>query len=107
MTNTASARLTRCVNCDTEVRDGVTDLTFDYGDFRITVEGVPAELCNACDEQYIDGPLGLALSEIVSEIAEEYATLVKRMTELRGTEVRKPYGNTRLPGASQGQLVYA
>ena len=107
MKNAASERLNTCAICRSETRQGLTDLTFDYGDFRITVSDVPVEVCEECDESYVDGPLGVALSDVVSEIAEQYAPLVKRMAELRGTEVRKPYSDPPLPGAAHGELVFA
>ena len=44
-----------CLICrNSETVDGVTIVTFERGDFRLTVKGVPARVCPSCGEAYLE-----------------------------------------------------
>jgi len=59
---------TTCVLCGGATRRTRTSLTFERGDLRVIVENVPVTRCDACDEQYVAGPIGLVLSDDVDRI---------------------------------------
>lgn len=100
-------RLDRCAVCRSETREGRTDLTYDYGSFKIVVTDVPVIACDECDERYVDGPLGVVIGDIVAEIAEEYGPLVERLTALRGGQVRTSYNESRFHAGESKQPIYA
>jgi YgiT-type zinc finger domain-containing protein len=82
------AQLQRCVLCKGETREGTTTLEFEFDVVTVVFEGVPAMLCDTCDEAYIDGPLGTAISGIATELAEKVSTSVQEHRGLSGTVVR-------------------
>jgi YgiT-type zinc finger domain-containing protein len=62
------AEQTTCVTCGGATRRTRTALTFKRGDLHVLVENVPVMECGACGEQYVFGPIGLALSDDVDRI---------------------------------------
>ena len=67
---------------------------------------VPVTTCRNCDEQFVDGLLGMTIGHFVTKLAEKYSALVAEDEELRGTEVRKPYSATQF-GKHKGRFVIA
>lgn len=101
-----STRLDRCAVCRSETREDHTDLTYDYGTFKIVVTDVPVTTCAECDERYVDGPLGVVIGDIVAEIAEEYGPLVERLAALRGGQVRTSYNESRFHSTGSNQPIF-
>lgn len=62
----------KCTNCGgSKFRSGATEETFKIGDGRQFVVRLPASLCTACGDAYVDGPvLGDAEREIARRLAE-------------------------------------
>ena len=85
---TSTIRLQHCVLCNGDTREGTTTLEFAFDDVTVIIEGVPAMLCDSCDEAYIDGPLGTAISELATELAEKVSSSVRERRSLGGTTVR-------------------
>jgi putative zinc finger/helix-turn-helix YgiT family protein len=49
-------QMTKCVQCGGRaLHDGVVTHELTVGGARFVVEGVPAEICNACGESYVTG----------------------------------------------------
>jgi YgiT-type zinc finger domain-containing protein len=54
-----------CALCGGPVRRGRASLTFERASVQVIVENVPVLICAECDEQYVPGPVALALSDDV------------------------------------------
>ncbi len=81
-------QLQHCVLCKGETHEGTTSLEFEFEGVKIIIEGVPAMICDACDEAYINGPLGAAISRIADELAEAIAASIREHDSLSETVVR-------------------
>lgn len=57
-----------CPGCGRPARPILTELLFTDGDLTIRVEGVPAVVCEACGETFVDGPLGVRIGDEVAEV---------------------------------------
>ena len=57
-----------CPGCGRTARPIITELVFTDGDRTIRVEGVPAVVCDACGETFVDGPLGVRIGDDVAEV---------------------------------------
>lgn len=82
------AQLQCCVLCNGETHEGTTTLEFAFDGVTVIVDGVPATVCDSCDEAYIDGPLGVSISEFAAEIAEKIAASVRGRANVGDTTVR-------------------
>lgn len=60
-----------CIVCGRITRQGCTSLTYDNGDLKIVVNGVPAAICEQCGEEYVPGEFGVWLGDRIPEIVEE------------------------------------
>lgn len=71
----------RCVLCKGETRAGTTELRFEFGDVSVIVEGVPAQFCDDCGEEYIYGPLG----RLIGNGAADIATAIREQRAFQGS----------------------
>ncbi len=85
---TAVVQLQRCVLCKEDTHEGTTTLEFVFGDVTVIVEDVPAMICGSCDEAYVNGPLGTAISELAAELAEAVSASVRERRGFGVTTVR-------------------
>ena len=44
-----------------QTRPGTTTITLEHGGTTLTVRGVPAQVCLACGEEYVDDRIALGL----------------------------------------------
>jgi YgiT-type zinc finger domain-containing protein len=59
-----------CIVCGGKTRRGTTDLTFEFAEFTITVQGIPAAICQECGEEYVPGEFGTWLGGEMARLAE-------------------------------------
>jgi putative zinc finger/helix-turn-helix YgiT family protein len=64
-------KMSKCVECGgTKLRSGVVVYEKTVGDVKFVVEGVPAEICDSCGEDYVSyGDLGRAEIAVAAELA--------------------------------------
>ncbi len=60
----------RCVECGGTLGDIRGDLVFAYEPYTITVTDVPMQRCHQCEERIVAGSVGIAVSQMVSDIHE-------------------------------------
>lgn len=65
----------RCAECSGILDDIHGDLVFAYDLYTITVTDVPMQRCRACEERLVPGPVGIAVSQMVSDIHESMRQL--------------------------------
>lgn len=58
----------RCHECGGDMENIHGDLVFDYPGIAITVTDVPMMRCRSCNERLVPGPVGVAVSQLVSEL---------------------------------------
>lgn len=83
-----AVQLQSCVLCKGETHEGTTTLEFAFHDVTVIIEGVPAMVCDACDEAYINGPLGATISEMATELAEKVSASIRERRSFGATTVR-------------------
>jgi YgiT-type zinc finger domain-containing protein len=60
-----------CLICrQAEVSDGLTSVTFARDEFRLIVNGVPAQICSSCGEAYLEEKVVVKLLGIARQSAE-------------------------------------
>ena len=60
-----------CLICrQAETVDGLTSVTFERGELRIVVNGVPARICPSCGEAYVDEDVAVRLLQDVEEMSK-------------------------------------
>ena len=84
----STVQLQRCVLCKGETHEGTTTLEFEFDSVRVIIDGVPAMVCDSCDEAYINGPLGAAISRIAAGLAESVSASIREHGSLSETVVR-------------------
>src|SRR5688572_5347170 len=84
MAPTATERLSQCVMCQGETRSGLTDLRYEFGNVTVVVQDVPAVICLACGEEYIDGPLGVMIGDAVAQLAKQISRLIDEQGAFTG-----------------------
>jgi YgiT-type zinc finger domain-containing protein len=58
-----------CLICrQSETAAGRTSVNFERGEFRLQVNNVPARVCPACGEAYVDEEIAVQLLKSVEEI---------------------------------------
>jgi YgiT-type zinc finger domain-containing protein len=61
-----------CLICrKAEIVDGVTNIEFARGEFRLTVKSVPARLCPGCREAYAAEAVAEQLLKLASQRSDE------------------------------------
>lgn len=65
----------RCVECGGILDDMHGELVFNYDQYTITVTDVPMQRCRGCEERLVPGPVGIAVSQMVSDIHESMRQL--------------------------------
>ena len=62
----------KCVMCKRgETRPGVTSVLLTRDDFTLVMRDVPAEICEVCGEDYIDGDVAKRLYHMAEEIQHQ------------------------------------
>jgi YgiT-type zinc finger domain-containing protein len=73
-----------CLICrQAETVDGLTSVAFERGEFRLTVNNVPAHVCPSCGEAYVEEAIAEQLLSFARQRSEagmfdtqcEYSTL--------------------------------
>jgi len=64
----------KCVICKTgETHPGRVTVALHRGDTTVVVKGVPADVCDACGEYYLDDGVAQRLSTLAEEAANRHA----------------------------------
>lgn len=57
-----------CLICrQAEIVAGLTSVNFERGEFRLVVNKVPARICPACGEAYVDEKIAVQLLQVAEE----------------------------------------
>ncbi len=69
----------KCLICmQAETADGLTSVTFERGEFRLTFNQVPARLCPNCGEAYLEESVAMdLLREAEAESAQGRRMVVR------------------------------
>jgi YgiT-type zinc finger domain-containing protein len=60
-----------CLICrQAETDDRFTSVTFERGELRIVVNGVPARICPSCREAFVDEDVAVRLLQDVEEMSK-------------------------------------
>lgn len=65
----------KCIHCQGEMRPGVTPFHIDRRAWRITLDAVPAWVCEQCGEAYFDEKEVDAIQELVQSVEEKAGAL--------------------------------
>jgi len=61
-----------CLVCGkAETADGLTTVTFQRGEFRLTVQSVPARVCPGCGEAYVEEVVAAQLLRVARQHSED------------------------------------
>ena len=76
----------RCLQCNTELEDKLTNYIADFGQCVIVIRTVPAQVCPKCEEKSYSYNVSVRLQEIINEVR----TLVTGIAEINFTTVAQP-----------------
>lgn len=90
-----------CPVCKGETRRETIELEYDFGDVRILLQGVPADVCRQCGEQYVPGDIGVWLGEEVERLVARIRAVADEEPAILGLSAQARVDERRLVPAER------
>lgn len=71
-------KLFKCPECGQLVAEGMTELTYNVGEIKVTIQNVPALVCPN-EHAYVDGYVAENANRLVDRVVEDLTSFSKKL----------------------------
>jgi len=77
----------RCPECDGEVIDGLTMMTYELDRIDLTIRNIPAKICSNCGQEFIDGYTAENVNRLIDRIVEDIDSFSRKITRSKPSTI--------------------